>query len=109
TYEPAKIRDPRVLALAARVTHTVDPDSRYPDGFPGWVRVRLTDGRLLEARAPDGRGGALRPIEPEAIVAKFRANARRALPASGVEALEGAALGLDALPDVGSLMKLCRA
>ena len=109
TYEPAKIHDPRVLALAARVTHTVDPDSRYPDGFPGWVRLRLTDGRVLEARAPDGRGGALRPIEPEAIVAKFRANARRALPAAAVEALEGAALGLDALPDVGSLMKLCRA
>ena len=109
TYEPARIRDPRVLALAARVTHTVDPDSRYPDGFPGWVRVRLRDGRLLEARAPDGRGGALRPIEPEAIVAKFRANAGRALPAASVEALEAAALGLDALPDVGSLMKLCRA
>ena len=109
TYAPARIADERVLALAARVTHAVDPDSRFPDGFPGWVRVRLRDGRVLEAREPDGRGGARRPIEPQAVVAKFRDNAARALPPPAVARVEAAAQALDALADVGSLMRLTRA
>jgi len=109
TYAPARIADERVLALAARVTHAVDPDSRFPDGFPGWVRVRLRDGRVLEAREPDGRGGARRPLEPQAVVEKFRDNAARALPPPAVTRVEEAAQGLDALADVGSLMRLTRA
>ena len=109
TYTKDRIRDERVLGLASRVEHTVDPASRFPDGFPGWVRVRLRDGRLVEAREPDGRGGAARPLEPAAIVAKFRDNAGRALPAARVEAIERAAAALDALPNVAALMVACRA
>ena len=97
-----------MLGLASRVEHVVDPASRFPDGFPGWVRVRLRDGRLYEAREPDGRGGAARPIEPEAIVAKFRDNAGRGLPPARVAAIEQAALSLDKLPDVSVLMAACR-
>ena len=109
TYTKDRIRDERTLALAARVEHTVDPTARFPDGFPGWVRVRLRDGRLVEAREPDGRGGAARPLKPDAIVAKFRDNARRALPADRVAAIERAALSLDSLDDVGTLLAACRA
>jgi 2-methylcitrate dehydratase PrpD len=109
TYAEDRIRDERTLALAARVRHTVDPASRFPDGFPGWVRVRLSDGRLLEAREPDGRGGAARPLEPDAIVAKFRDNARRALDANRVAAVEKAALSLDSLGNVQTLLAACRA
>ena len=86
----------------------MDPDSRFPDGFPGWVRVRLRDGRLVEAKEPDGRGGAARPLEAEAIVAKFRDNARRAIPADRVAAVERAALSLDSLDNVGALLAACR-
>jgi len=42
-------------------------------------------------------------------VEKFRDNAVRALGAAAVRRLEDAALALDALPDVGALMALCRA
>ena len=103
-----RIRDERTLALAARVQHTVDPSSRFPDGFPGWVRLRLRDGRRVEAREPDGRGGAARPLEPGAIVAKFRDNAGRALPPDRVAALEKAALSVDSLDNVGTLLATCR-
>lgn len=109
TYAAARLNDPALLALAARVSHTLDPDSRFPDGFPGWVRVKLRDGRVVEAREPDGRGGARRPLTPQAVVEKFRDNAARALGAAAVRRLEEAALGLDALADVGALMVLCRA
>ncbi|PYN61131.1 MAG: MmgE/PrpD family protein [Candidatus Rokuibacteriota bacterium] len=108
TFAPDRLGDPRLLALAARVTHTIDPDSTFPDGFPGWVRVRLSDGRLLEAREPDGRGGPRRPLPPTAIVEKFRENASRVLAAARVDELEQAALGLDAIKDAGELMRLCR-
>jgi 2-methylcitrate dehydratase PrpD len=109
TYASARLADPRRLALAERVTHVVDPDSPFPrGGFPGWVRVRLRDGRMLEARVPDGRGSLARPLPPEAIVEKFRDNASRALPAARVAELERAALSLDSLPDVRLLATLCR-
>ncbi len=109
TYAPARLGDPRVLELAARVTHAVDPDARYPETFPGWVRVRLRDGRVLEARAPDGRGSVARPLPAEALVDKFRDNAGRALPPPRVAAIERAALMLDGLHDVRALIALCRA
>jgi 2-methylcitrate dehydratase PrpD len=109
TYAAARLSDPALLALAARVSHSLDPDSSFPDGFPGWVRVRLRDGRVVEAREPDGRGGARRPLAPQAIVEKFRDNAARALGAAAVRRLEEAALALDALGDVGALMELCGA
>lgn len=109
TYEPARLHDARVLALAARVACVVDADARYPDGFPGWVRIRLRDGRTVEARQPDGRGGPALPLPPEAIVEKFRRNAGRALAPARVEALERAVLALPASDDVGTLLALCRA
>ena len=71
--------------------------------------MQLRDGRLYEAREPDGRGGAARPLEPGAIVAKFRDNAGRAVPPGQVEVIERAALSLDALPNVSALMILCDA
>ncbi len=108
TYATERLADPGILALAARVRHVVDPDSPFPKTFPGWVRVRLADGRELEARAPHGRGGPDRPLPPEALVEKFRDNARRAPPAARVAAIERAALDLDRLKSVGELMRLCR-
>jgi hypothetical protein len=95
--------------LAARVTHAVDPDSAFPRGFPGWVQVRLRDGRTLQARAPDGRGSLARPLPPEAIVEKFRDNAGRALPPAGVAEIERTVLTLDTMADVRTLAALCRA
>ena len=109
TYAPARLTDARRLALAERVTHVIDPDSPFPRGFPGWVRVRLTDGRLLEARAPDGRGSVSRPLPAAAIVDKFRDNAGRALAPARIGEIERAVLALDTLADVRSLAALCRA
>lgn len=108
TFSPPRLGDPRILALAARVRYTVDADSRFPSVFPGWLRVRLTDGRTVEARAADGRGGPSRPLPQEAIVQKFRANAGRALPPSRVAELEAAVLDLDRLPSLAPVLAPCR-
>jgi len=108
TFTPERLSDDRVLALAARVAHVVDPESPFPNGFPGWVRVRLADGRVLEAREPDGRGSLARPLPPNAIVEKFRDNAGRALSAEAVDALERAVLALEGAPDMRKVIFGCR-
>ena len=109
TYAPTRLADPSVLALAARVSHVIDPAAAFPQSFPGWVRIRLTDGRELETRVPHGRGGPERPLPDDALIAKFRDNARRALPPARVAAIERAVLELDRLKSVAELMRLCRA
>ena len=108
TYAAERLDDSARLALAQRVTHAVDPDSPFPRGFPGWLRVRLRDGRMLEARVPDGRGSRSRPLSAQAIVDKFRDNAARALNSARVDELERTVLGLDTLRDVRALTALCR-
>ena len=86
---------------------------RSDRALPRWV-PRL--GPRSSPRRPARRGagarwarGAARPLKPDAIVAKFRDNARRALPADRVAAIERAALSLDSLDDVGTLLAACRA
>jgi 2-methylcitrate dehydratase PrpD len=70
------VRDEAVLALAAKVSFVVDPDNPYPRRFTGHVRAELEDGRTVEERQSDMRGGAEAPLSRAEIEAKFIANAR---------------------------------
>jgi 2-methylcitrate dehydratase PrpD len=74
-YAGAKVRDPGLLALAARVRYEIDPDNPYPRNYTGEVRVVLEDGSVREAQQPYLRGGVREPLGHAEIVAKFRANA----------------------------------
>jgi 2-methylcitrate dehydratase PrpD len=107
-FSDESIRDPRLLALADRVRFSIDTASRYPETFPGWVKVRLADGTKLEAREECQRGGAERPIGPDEVVAKFRDNAALALAAPRVQALERAVLALGGNDNLEALIRLCR-
>lgn len=108
TFSPERLHERRRLELAQRVTHSIDHNSPFPNGFPGWIRIRLRDGRSLEAQAPDGRGSLARPLPDEAVVEKFRDNATRALPMEQVREIERLALRLDTLSDIRALTTLCR-
>ncbi len=108
TFTEEGIREPGALALAARVRYTVDPSSPYPRTFPGWVKVRLRDGRMLEAREESQRGGPEMPIAPDEVIAKFRDNAARLMPPARVDALESAVLGMERARNLGLLLALCR-
>jgi 2-methylcitrate dehydratase PrpD len=109
TFTTARLADERLLGLAARVQHVVDPASTFPNGFPGWVRVRLTDGRVVEVREPDGRGGPARPLPSAAIVEKFRENAGRVLLGPRRDELERAVLTLESAQDIRKVLVMCRA
>jgi 2-methylcitrate dehydratase PrpD len=108
TFTEEGIREPGALALAARVRYTVNPSSPYPRTFPGWVKVRLRDGRMLEAREESQRGGPEMPIAPDEVIAKFRDNAARLMPPARVDALESAVLGMERARNLGPLLALCR-
>ncbi len=70
------VRDPDVLALAAKVRYVVDPDNPYPNNFTGHIRAVLNNGDVVEERQPHFRGGAHEPLTRADIEEKFMLNAR---------------------------------
>jgi 2-methylcitrate dehydratase PrpD len=70
------IRDPRVLALAAKVKFAIDPDNPYPNNYTGHIRATLNDGSVVEERQPHLRGGAQEPLTRQDVTDKFVLNAQ---------------------------------
>lgn len=70
------VKDPAVLAVAAKVRYVVDPDNPYPDNFTGHIRAVMRDGSVIEERQPHMRGGAREPLTRQDIEDKFVLNAR---------------------------------
>ena len=68
------LRDPRVRALSGKVSFVVDPANEYPANYTGHVQATLTDGTVVESRAPCLRGGARAPLSRADLLAKARAN-----------------------------------
>ncbi len=75
-FTDAAVRDPAVIAVAAKVRYAIDPQNPYPRNFTGHVRATLRDGSVIEERQPHMRGGAHKPLTRQDIVDKFRLNAR---------------------------------
>lgn len=75
--------DDAVLALAARVTCVADERATelFPNAFAAVLRVRTTDGGLLEHRVDASRGSEAYPLSPADLDLKFQLNAS-GLPAS---------------------------
>ena len=70
------IRDPQVLALAAKVKFIVDPDNPYPNNYTGHLSATLNDGSVIVERQPFLRGGAQEPLTRQDVVDKFALNAQ---------------------------------
>ena len=100
SFTPDAIADPGVLDVASRVEYEVKQYAPAPDAFSGGVRVRTRDGRTLEAELRHQRGGSENPMSDDAVVAKYRANARLGLDEEDVRRLESAVLALEAEPDL---------
>ncbi len=88
-FTDATYADPRALGLAAKVTCVSDERASdiFPRAFAAVLRVRTTDGQLLEHRVDSSRGGPEHPLSRTDLLVKFRLNASRALPTVQVEAL----------------------
>jgi 2-methylcitrate dehydratase PrpD len=83
-----------VLDLAARIEHLADES--LGQGFDGSIAIALKSGELLASAAVSA------PPDGARLIAKFRANARRAVDENTAGDLEGVILG-DALPRFGEL------
>ena len=73
-FTDANAADPRILALAAKVSYVVDPGNPYPDEYTGHLRVTSMSGGTAEHRQPHLRGGHHEPLSRTEIEEKFRAN-----------------------------------
>ena len=71
----ARVHDPAVLALAARIRYEVDPANEYPRRFTGHLRATLHDGTHREVRQAYLRGGAEAPLSTVELEQKFMDNA----------------------------------
>jgi 2-methylcitrate dehydratase PrpD len=69
-----RLADPRLLALAAKVSYEIDPEDEYPRNYSGDVEVRLRNGSSHRLRQPHMRGGVREPLDDAEIEAKFDAN-----------------------------------
>jgi 2-methylcitrate dehydratase PrpD len=75
-FTDAAVRDPAVLALAAKVRYQIDPGNPYPKNFTGHIRAVLADGSVVEERQPHMRGGAHEPLTRQDIEDKFVLNVK---------------------------------
>jgi len=73
-FTESAIRDPLVLALAAKVKFVIDPDNPYPNNYTGHIRATLKNGSVIEDRQPHLRGGAQEPLTRQDVIDKFRLN-----------------------------------
>ncbi len=75
-FTDERVKDPKLRALAAKVSYVVDPKDEYPRNFTGHIRATLKDGSVREVNKPHMRGGAHEPLTQAEILAKFHDNAR---------------------------------
>jgi 2-methylcitrate dehydratase PrpD len=75
SFSDATMADPRIRALAAKISYVVDPGNPYPAAYTGHMRLRLNDGQIIDERQPHLRGGAQEPLSRAEIEEKFFANA----------------------------------
>lgn len=77
-FTDAAVSDPRMLALAERVTHVpnAECDRLFPMQFPSIVDVVLESGETRHVEVLANRGTAQRPLSFADITTKFRLNSR---------------------------------
>ncbi|MEQ8662560.1 MAG: MmgE/PrpD family protein, partial [Gammaproteobacteria bacterium] len=97
------LADPATRALAARVGHADDPDSRYPEYYSGGLVVTTRDGRTLRHHVAVNRGTREKPMSEQEILDKFHANAARSIPRAAAARIATCVRGLATAPDLDAL------
>ena len=104
TYTPEGLSDPRVLELAQKVRYETKEYASYPAAFPGGVRIRLRDGRIVEADFPYQLGAPENPMSADQVRAKFHENV--GLAGGSFDGLEEAILTLEDQDDLHAVLSL---
>ncbi|ACA16401.1 MmgE/PrpD family protein [Methylobacterium sp. 4-46] len=107
-FRPEARADPRILALARRVSVREDPamTARLPAFRPARVTLSLADGRRLSAEVETNRGDTEDPYAPEEVRAKFRALAGPVWGSARADRIAAAVAEIDRAADLGPLLAL---
>jgi 2-methylcitrate dehydratase PrpD len=106
--EDEALRDPQILALAAKVRYEPDPNKTFPKYFHGEVVVRLKDGREFSHRENDNRGSEQRPLSSQNIEAKFYDNMAMVSSSAHAERVHEAIMGLATEDDSATFAEALR-
>ncbi len=105
-FVPAALNDPRIAAVAQKISCVPDPDAPE-DQSKGWIVAENIFGRRVETVVKNGLGSAANPMSDDEVRQKFRDNMKFA----GLGANAGAAIEtvarLDAIADIRQLVDLC--
>jgi 2-methylcitrate dehydratase PrpD len=109
-YTEEKIRDRRILELAAKVEVVKDDalDALYDEKWPAIVEVRTTDGRLLSARRDIMKGEPEDPLSDSELKKKFTSLATDAVSAEQAEKIWQSVFQMDERMGVSELTGLLR-
>ncbi len=109
-YTEEKIKDPDLLALAAKVEVVKDDalDALYDEKWPAIVEVRTTDGRLLSARRDIMKGEPEDPLSDLELKRKFNSLATDAVSAEHAERIWQTVFQMDEGQGVSELTGLLR-
>ncbi len=99
-FSEERIRDPQVLALATRTSYVVDDSLPFPQAFPGWLKLKLKDGREVEQRMDASRGSREHPMSAAELYEKFAANMSRRLSAEKAKTVWEAGSALERLGNI---------
>jgi 2-methylcitrate dehydratase PrpD len=105
-FSAERLRDRDLHDLMDRTTYVVDTSLPYPKGLPGWIRIKLHDGSMLEERMDASRGSRELPMSDEDLYAKFADNASRVFAKSRVDAIWEGGRSFDRLDDIGTFTRL---
>lgn len=102
-YDPARLQDPRIRALAAKVGYEIKAFTTADHAIPGAAEVTTTAGLSYYVERLYERGGPEEPLSEDAILSKFRLNVGDLLPAPRTEELLAALSSITSLPGVQAI------
>ncbi|HEY0210587.1 MmgE/PrpD family protein [Acerihabitans sp.] len=103
-YGEPQRRDPRLLAMMARIELRVDP-ALSADGEPE-ITLQTRDGDRLTLRVEIALGNPANPLSDRQLRDKFLSLAAKALPATQAQTLWARGMNLEHEPDAGALASL---
>ena len=100
------LRDPDVLAVAARTTAEARPhlDAVFPERWPAELEIETVEGRVLRASTQSPKGDPDNRLTPDEARAKFRSLAGAALDEASLDAIEAAVARIESAENVDELV-----
>jgi 2-methylcitrate dehydratase PrpD len=107
-FDEATCKDTSILAIARSVKLEVDPamEAMFPEKFGGSVRIRMQDGKQVQATVTEARGTTGNPITRDALVGKVRALCEGLLELGTFDELVHLVLHFDTVSDPLELPRL---